>query len=111
VIVNESVAGLPGVGVTGETRVRLTPAGALPTQDADNVTAELKPFREVTLIAATPVPPRANLTKVLDVIEKSGAPVVVLFVAIVVVWFVTGPVTVKLAEAESLLGLLTAVIL
>jgi hypothetical protein len=98
------MAGLPGVGVTGDARVRLTPAGTVPTHAADNVTAELNPFKEVTLIVATWLPPRVSVTEGVDVIEKSGAPLAVLFVA-----FVRRPVTVKLAEAESSLGVLVAV--
>jgi len=87
VIVNESVAGLLGVGVLLlDARVMLTPVGAVPTHDADNVTADLNPFKEVTLILATALPPGVNVTEGVDVIEKSGEPlVVVLLVSLVVV--------------------------
>ena len=108
-IVNESVAGLPGAGVTGDARVTLTPAGAVPTHDVDNVTADLNPFKEVRVMFATPVLPGVNVTEGFVAIEKSGEPLVVLFVSIVVVWFVSGPVTVRFAEAESSLGVPVAV--
>jgi hypothetical protein len=90
--------------------VRLTPAGGVPTQDADNVTGELKPFREDTLTIAAALVPAVSVTEGLDVIEKSGPPSVVLVVLFPIVSFVSRPVTVKLAETESPLGLLVAVI-
>jgi hypothetical protein len=96
------------VGVIGDGRVTLTPAGCVPTQDADNVTGELNPFSGDTLIIPVPLPPAASVIEGLDVIEKSG-PCDVLFSSSVVS-FMSGPVTVKLAEAESPLGLLLAVI-
>ena len=87
VIVNESVAGLFGVGILLlVARLRRTPVGVVPTHDADNVTVDLNPFTEVTLISATPLPPGVNVTEGVDVIEKSGEPlVVVLLVSLVVV--------------------------
>ena len=57
VIVSESVIVRLGAGVTGDTKVKLTPSGAVPTHEADNVTFELNPFRERTLIVAAPLPP------------------------------------------------------
>jgi hypothetical protein len=96
-----------GVGVIGDGSVRLTPAGAVPTQDANNVTGELNPFCDNTLTVVAPLPPTASVTEGLDVIEKSGPLSVVLPS---VVSFTSGPVTVKLAETEIPLGLLVAVI-
>ena len=106
-IVSASVAEPPATGVIGEGRVKLTPVGGVPTHDADNVTGELNPFSEDTLSIAAPLVPAASVTEGLDVIEKSGLAGVVLFS---IVSFTSGLVTVKLAEAESPLGLLVAVI-
>jgi len=57
VILNKALAVSLGAGVTGDSRVRLTSSGAVPTHEADNVTFELNPFSEVTLIAVAPLPP------------------------------------------------------
>jgi hypothetical protein len=100
-----SVADLLGAGVIGDGRLRLTPAGGVPTQAADNVTGELKPFSEVTLTIIVWFAPAISVTeRGCNAIEKSGTPTVV------VLSFTSGAVTVKLAEAESPLGLLVAVI-
>jgi len=104
---NESATTPPALGVIGEARVKLTPEGAVPTHEADNVTGELNPFNENTLTVALPLPPGMIVTEGLDVIEKSAPPLVVLVVLFSVV--VNGAVTVKLADAESPLGLLLAV--
>jgi len=82
VIVNEDVAVSLGGGVTGDATVKLTPSGAVPTHEAANVTFELNPFRERTLIVAVLLPPCVNVTEGLDVIEKSG-PAVVPFATLV----------------------------
>ena len=57
VIVNGELAAVPGRGVIGDVTETVTPAGALPSHAADNVTAELNPLREVTVIVADPLPP------------------------------------------------------
>jgi hypothetical protein len=69
---------------------RLAPAGAFPTHEGINVTAELKPLREFTVIVADPLPPCVKvIMEVEEVIEK----------------FVAEAVTTKVAEAESPTGL------
>jgi hypothetical protein len=100
------------MGVIGDVMNRLTPAGAVPTHEADNVTGELNPFMETTVIVAEPLPPCVNMILEIEVSEKSATAVVelVLFVVVaVVVWLVNGTVTVKVAETESPLGLPVAV--
>ena len=55
--VNVELVVPPGAGVTGEVTNNVTPTGALPSQAASNVTCELKPFIEVTVIVAELPPP------------------------------------------------------
>jgi hypothetical protein len=88
---------------------RLTPAGAVPIHDADNVTGELNPFMETTVTVAEPLPPCVNTILEIEVSEKSGKVAVELVVVAVVVWLVNGALTVKVAETESPLGLPVAV--
>jgi len=92
------------MGVIGDVMNRVAPAGAVPTHAADNVTAELNPFMEPTVIVAEPLPPCVNMTFEVDASEKSGT-VAVELVLLVVVWLVN----VKVAVAKSLLGLPVAV--
>jgi hypothetical protein len=47
----------PGGGVIGAGNVNPTPAGELPTHEAENVTGELKPPTEVTMIVVDPLNP------------------------------------------------------
>jgi hypothetical protein len=47
----------PGSGVTGCGIVIPTPVGALPTQEAENVTGELKPPTELTIKSVDPLKP------------------------------------------------------
>jgi len=94
-----------GTGVIGDVMNRVTPAGAVPTHAADNVTVELNPFIDPTVTIAEPLPPCVNMTFEVDVSEKSGKVAVELVVA-VVVWLVNE----KAAETESPLGLPIAVI-
>lgn len=47
----------PGGGVIGAGSVNPTPAGELPTHEAENVTGELKPPNEVTMIVVDPLNP------------------------------------------------------
>jgi hypothetical protein len=56
-IVKVEVVVPPEAGVTGEVTNNVTPAGVLPTQAASNVTCELKPFTELTVIVAELLPP------------------------------------------------------
>jgi hypothetical protein len=73
VIVKGALAGLPGRGVTGEATDKVSPDGAVPSHDVDNVTAELKPFKEFTVIVVDPIPPCVNETvEVEEAIEKSA---------------------------------------
>jgi hypothetical protein len=104
VIVKGAVAVPLGIGVTGDPMNRVAPAGAVPTHDADNVTAELNPSMDPTVTVAKLLPPCVNMTLEVDVSEKSGN-VAVELVLLVVVWLVTE----KVAEAESPLGLPIAV--
>jgi len=104
VIVKGVVAVPLGIGVTGDPMNSVAPAGAVPTQDADNVTAELNPSMDPTVTVAKLLPPCVNMTLEVDVSEKSGN-VAVELVLLVVVWLVTE----KVAEAESPLGLPIAV--
>jgi hypothetical protein len=84
------VATPPATGVIGDAIARLAPAGAFPTQEGVNLTAELKPLMEFTVIVADPFPPWVKMILELDeVIEK----------------FVTDAITTKAAEAESPTGL------
>jgi len=63
----------PKEGVTGETIEKLTLVGAVPTHEAERVTAELKSFNESIVIVTDPVLPAANVTRdVDDTIEKSA---------------------------------------
>ena len=55
------------IGVIGDAMDRLTPAGAVPIHDADNVTAELNPFVETTVTVAEPLPPCVNMILEVDV--------------------------------------------
>jgi hypothetical protein len=103
VIVKGAVPVPLGIGVIGDAMDRLTPTGAVPIHDADNVTAELNPFMETTVTVAEPLPPCVNTIVKVDVSEKVGIAVVelVLFVVVVVVvWLVNE----KVAETESPLG-------
>ena len=103
VIVKGSVPVPFAIGVIGDAMNRLTPTGAVPIHDADNVTAELSPFMETTVTAAEPLPPCVNTIVEVEASEKPGKAVVelVLFVVVVVVvWLVNE----KVAEAESPLG-------
>lgn len=99
----------PEVGVIGDVRVRLTPAGAVPTHDADSVTAELNPFMENTVTVPEPLPPCVNAIVEVDVSEKSGKAVVELVMFVVVAVVVNGTLTVNVTETESMLGLPIAV--
>ena len=45
------------IGVTGEPMETLIPAGALPSHDAVNATAELNPFRDLIVIVIDLFPP------------------------------------------------------
>jgi hypothetical protein len=95
-------------GVIGDAMNRLTPTGAVPIHDADNVTAELNPFMETTVTVAEPLPPCVNTTFEVEASEKPGKETVelVLFVVVeVVVWLVNE----KVAEAESPPGVPIAV--
>jgi hypothetical protein len=56
-IVKVELVALPETGVTGEAIDNVTPVGVLPSQAASNVTGELKPFIEVTVIVAELLPP------------------------------------------------------
>ena len=47
----------PGGGVIGAGSVNPTPAGELPTQDAENVTGALKPPIDVTMMFVDPLNP------------------------------------------------------
>jgi len=95
VIVSTEVATPPATGVIGEAIARLAPAGAFPTHDGVNVTVELKPLSEFTVIVADPLPPWVKVIMELDdAIEK----------------FAVDTVTTKLAEAESPTGLLVEMI-
>jgi len=77
----------------GEVIAKLAPAGAFPIHEGVNVTAELKPFREFTVIVADPLPPWVKVIMELDVVtEKFGV-------------FAVDAVTTKVAEAESPTGL------
>jgi hypothetical protein len=71
VIVKGAVPVALGVGVIGDVMNRLTPAGAVPNHDADNVTGELKPFMETTVTVAEPLPPCVNTILEIEVSEKS----------------------------------------
>ena len=80
----------PATGVIGDAIARLAPAGAFPTHEGVNVTAELKPLMELAVIVEDPLPPWVKVILELDeVIEK----------------FVADAVTTKVAEAESPTGL------
>jgi hypothetical protein len=103
VIVKGAVAVALGIGVTGEVTNRVAPAGAVPTHDADNVTAELNPSMEPTVTVAEPLSPCVNMTFEVDVSEKSCEVAVEL--VLVVVWLVNE----KVAVAKSLPGLPIAV--
>lgn len=63
----------PAGGVTGVGKVNATLLGAVPTQDPDNVTEELKPPNEATIIGAVAIEPGARMIAVVDVAEKSCA--------------------------------------
>jgi hypothetical protein len=104
VIVKGAVPVPFAIGVIGDAMNRLTPTGAVPTHDADNVTAALNPCMEPTVTVAEPLPPCVNMTFEIDVSEKSGKAAVEL-VLLVVVWLVNE----KVAETESPLGLPIAV--
>jgi hypothetical protein len=56
-IVNVELVAPPETGVTGEATDNVTPVGVLPSQAASNVTCELKPFIEFTVIMAELLPP------------------------------------------------------
>ena len=92
-----------GIGVTGDPMNMVAPAGAVPTQDADNVTAELNPSMDPTVIVAKLLPPCVNMTFGGEVSEKSGEVAVELVVD--VVWLVNE----KVAVPKSLPGLPIAV--
>lgn len=47
----------PGGGVIGDGKSNETPAGALPTHEAVNVTGELNPSSDVTIIVVDPLSP------------------------------------------------------
>jgi hypothetical protein len=59
VVVNptEELPTPPGGGVTVCGRLMLTPVGALPTQDAENMTGELKPPTELTTTSVDTLKP------------------------------------------------------
>ena len=97
-----------GIRVIGDAMNRLTPTGAVPIHDADNVTAAPNPLMEVTVTVAELLPPCVNMTLDVDVSEKSGIAAVEL-VLLVDVWMINGTLTEKVAEAESPLGVPIAV--
>jgi len=108
VIVKGAVPVPLGKGVIGDAMDRVTPAGAVPIHDGDNVTAELNSFMETTVTVAEPLPPWVNVIAEVEVSEKSGmadVELVLFVVVVVVVWLVNE----KAAETESPLGLLIAV--
>lgn len=47
----------PDTGVAGELISTVTPDGVLPSHEVNNVTGELNPFRELTVIDVKPLPP------------------------------------------------------
>ena len=57
VTVRVDVATLFGCGVMGLGRLKVTPLGAEPCQDADNATVELNPLCERTVITELPADP------------------------------------------------------
>jgi hypothetical protein len=83
---NGEVAVLPDDGVIGVGSAKLTSDGAVPTQDGVNVTAELKPLSEPTVIVAEALPSWVTETADDDdEIEKSGPATLVLLLVLVVV--------------------------
>jgi hypothetical protein len=71
----------PGGGVIGEGNVKLTPVGALPTHPPENVTGELNPPIEATIIVVELLKPCIMETEGEEAeIEKSGKVVVVVVV-------------------------------
>jgi hypothetical protein len=56
-MVKDELADPPETGVTGEVTSTVTPAGVLPSHAVTNVTGELNPFKEFTVIDAVPLPP------------------------------------------------------
>jgi hypothetical protein len=92
---------------------RLTPAGAVPIHEADNVTAAPNPLMEPAVTVAEPLSPCVKTRFDVDVSEKSGkatVELVLIVMLLVVVRTVNGALTEKVAKAESPLGLLIAVI-
>jgi len=55
--VSGELAAPPDGGVIGDGSEKVTPAGAVPTHEAVNVTPDEKPLSEVAVIVAEPVPP------------------------------------------------------
>lgn len=55
--VNVELAVLPDGGVMGEGSEKLMPEGAAPTQEGANITGELNPLSEFTVMVADPLPP------------------------------------------------------
>jgi hypothetical protein len=105
VIVNGAVPVPVDIGVIGDAMNRLTPAGGVPIQDADNAMAELNPFMETTVTVAEPLPPCVNMILEVDVREKSGKAAVELVLFDVV----DGTLTEKVAGTDSPLGIPIAV--
>ncbi len=80
----------PGGGVMGEGNEKLTPAGELPTQEAEKVIGWLKPPIDATIIVVAPLRPRVMDIEVEDAVTvKSGSAldVTVVVVAEVVTTF------------------------
>ena len=106
--VKAAVPVLSGIRVIGDAMNRLTPTGAVPTHDADNVIAAPNPFMEFTVRVAELLPPCVTTTFEVDVSEKSGKATVEL-VLLVVVCMISGTATDNVAETTSSLGLPIAV--
>ena len=96
-----------GIGVIGDAICVFASRGGVPIQDADKVTAEVNPSREMIATVADPLCPCMTARPELDSSVKSGVRTDV--VLIVVVRLVGATVTENVTEATSSLGLPIAV--
>jgi hypothetical protein len=113
VIVSGELAALPETGTTGDVTVAETPAGAAPTQEADNDTGELNPLSDTTTMVAAPLPSGVTeIEDVDDVMAKSAIGVIEVVILLVVVMrvVVAAVVMVRLSTALGLIAPLVAVI-
>lgn len=114
VIVSGELAALPETGTTGDVTVAETPAGAAPTQEADNNTGELNPLSDTTTMVAEPLAPPGviEIEDVDDVMAKSamGVVEVVMLLVVVIIVVVAAVVTVRFSTAFGVIAPLVAVI-